>query len=103
MRYCVLGESWAIFDQATVPSESIQEKQTVQSEEGISPWSSDSKEFGNGSPPDWKNKDSGSGTEQWSKRRRDQEGWWDTSAEPEGMSKIRIKIKNYPLCIFLFL
>ncbi|XP_018579344.1 protein disabled isoform X2 [Anoplophora glabripennis] len=77
------GESWAIFDQATVPSESIKEKQTVQSEEGISPWSSDSKEFGNGSPPDWRSKDSGSGTEQWSKRRRDQEGWWDTSAEPE--------------------
>ncbi|KAJ8972313.1 hypothetical protein NQ314_000228 [Rhamnusium bicolor] len=77
------GESWAIFDQGTVPSELIKEKQAVQSEEGISPWSSDSKEFGNGSPPDWRSKDSGSGAEQWSKRRRDQEGWWDTSAEPE--------------------
>ncbi|KAJ8962804.1 hypothetical protein NQ318_001203 [Aromia moschata] len=76
-------ESWAIFDQGGIPSEEIKEKQAVQSEEGISPWSSDSKEFGNGSPPDWKSKDSGSGPEHWSKRRKDQEGWWDTSAEPE--------------------
>ncbi|KAJ8910787.1 hypothetical protein NQ315_015128 [Exocentrus adspersus] len=77
------GQSWAIFDQPTVPLELAKEKQAVQSEEGISPWSSDSKEFGNGSPPDWRSKDSGSSAEQWSKRRRDQEGWWDTSAEPE--------------------
>ncbi|CAH0552143.1 unnamed protein product [Brassicogethes aeneus] len=73
------GESWAIFDQANVPSEPSKEKQ--QSEEGVSPWSSDSKEFGNGSPTDWKRGDSGS--EQWPKKRREQEGWWDTSAEPE--------------------
>ncbi|XP_049817502.1 protein disabled isoform X2 [Aethina tumida] len=75
------GESWAIFDQANIPVEPIKEKQ--QSEEGVSPWSSDSKEFGNGSPSDWKRGDSGSGGDQWSKKRRDQEGWWDTSAEPE--------------------
>lgn len=81
----ISGESWAIFDQG-VPPESIKEKQTVQSEEGISPWSSDSKEFGNGSPLEWQRGDSESGCDHWSRRRirKDQEGWWDTSAEPEG-------------------
>ncbi|XP_008195099.1 protein disabled isoform X2 [Tribolium castaneum] len=79
------GESWAIFDQGNVPPESVKEKQAVQSEEGVSPWSSDSKEFGNNSPPDWRRGDSESGGDRWTKRRgrRDQEGWWDTSAEPE--------------------
>ncbi|XP_044264647.1 protein disabled isoform X2 [Tribolium madens] len=79
------GESWAIFDQGNVPAESAKEKQGVQSEEGVSPWSSDSKEFGNNSPPDWRPGDSESGGDRWTKRRirRDQEGWWDTSAEPE--------------------
>ncbi|XP_074037034.1 DAB adaptor protein isoform X3 [Leptinotarsa decemlineata] len=76
------GESWAIFDQGTIPVESVTENQEKQSEEGVSPWSSDSKEFGNGSPPGWRSKDSGSGTEQYPKKRRDQEGWWDTSADP---------------------
>lgn len=61
------------------------EKRTAQSEEGLSPWSSDSKEFGNGSPPEWRRGDSGSGGDCWVKRRsrRDHDGWWDTSAEPE--------------------
>ncbi|XP_068894247.1 protein disabled isoform X8 [Tenebrio molitor] len=79
------GESWAIFDQSNIAAESVKEKQAVQSEEGVSPWSSDSKEFGNGSPPEWRRGDSGSGGDQWTKRRirREQEGWWDTSAEPE--------------------
>ncbi|KAG5897297.1 hypothetical protein JTB14_011462 [Gonioctena quinquepunctata] len=77
------GESWAIFDQGNIPMEAITEKQAVQSEEGVSPWSSDSKEFANGSPPGWRSKDSCSGTEQYPKKRRDQEGWWDTSADPE--------------------
>ncbi|KAJ8972880.1 hypothetical protein NQ317_015785 [Molorchus minor] len=78
------GESWAIFDRGVGrPLEEVKEKQAVQSEEGVSPWSSDSKEFGNGSPTEWRSKDSGSGTEQWPKRTKDQEGWWDTSAEPE--------------------
>ncbi|XP_063921496.1 protein disabled isoform X4 [Zophobas morio] len=78
------GESWAIFDQG-MPLESTKEKQTVQSEEGVSPWSSDSKEFGNGSPLEWQRGDSESGGDHWTRRRmrRDQEGWWDTSAEPE--------------------
>lgn len=80
-----IGESWAIFDQSNIAAESVKEKQAVQSEEGVSPWSSDSKEFGNGSPPEWRRGDSGSGGDQWTKRRirREQEGWWDTSAEPE--------------------
>ncbi|XP_063921494.1 protein disabled isoform X2 [Zophobas morio] len=66
-------------------AESTKEKQTVQSEEGVSPWSSDSKEFGNGSPLEWQRGDSESGGDHWTRRRmrRDQEGWWDTSAEPE--------------------
>ncbi|KAK4884258.1 hypothetical protein RN001_000529 [Aquatica leii] len=75
------GESWAIFDQ---PNLSQQVSRDKQSEEGISPWSSDSKEFGNGSPPDWRQRtDSGSGAERWASGKKDQEGWWDTSAEPE--------------------
>ncbi|XP_072389081.1 protein disabled isoform X3 [Diabrotica undecimpunctata] len=77
------GESWAIFDQETAHLESVKEKQAVQSEEGVSPWSSDSKEFGGGSPPGWRSKDSGSGTEPFPRKRRDQDGWWDTAAEPE--------------------
>ncbi|KAK9759072.1 Phosphotyrosine interaction domain (PTB/PID) [Popillia japonica] len=83
------GESWAIFDQLNSVQESSKEKQNVQSEEGVSPWSSDSKEFGNdGSPPDWEPRiNSGSGGERrWNRRRRgdpDGGGWWDTSAEPE--------------------
>lgn len=65
----------------------------MQSEEGVSPWSSDSKEFGTGSPPDWRSKDSGSGTEPLPRKRRDQDGWWDTAAEPEGSAKINIKVR----------
>ncbi|XP_031327904.1 protein disabled isoform X5 [Photinus pyralis] len=76
-----LGESWAIFDQ---PNLSQQVSRDKHSEEGVSPWSSDSKEFGNGSPPEWRHRtDSGSGAERWACHRREQEGWWDTSAEPE--------------------
>ncbi|XP_050312433.1 uncharacterized protein LOC126747689 isoform X2 [Anthonomus grandis grandis] len=79
------GESWAIFDQPSVPSEAKDNLMTAQSEEGVSPWSSDSKEFGNRSPIDWK-------TEQKPTERRkkqtnralNQEDWWDTSADPEG-------------------
>ncbi|KAF5280274.1 hypothetical protein FQR65_LT03082 [Abscondita terminalis] len=75
------GESWAIFDQ---PNLSQQVSKDKQSEECISPWSSDSKEFGNSSPPDWRQRtDSGSGAERWASVKREQEGWWDTSAEPE--------------------
>ncbi|GJQ66151.1 Dab [Trypoxylus dichotomus] len=82
------GESWAMFDQLNSTQESSKEKQNVQSEEGVSPWSSDSKEFGNGSPPDWEPRiDSGSGGDRrWNRRKRgdsDGGGWWDTSAEPE--------------------
>ncbi|XP_056645938.1 protein disabled isoform X2 [Diorhabda sublineata] len=77
------AESWAIFDQESNQLESVKEKQAVQSEEGVSPWSSDSKEFGEASPPGWINKDSGSGTEQFPRKRRDQDGWWDTAAESE--------------------
>lgn len=85
----MLGESWAIFDQPNSAQESSKEKQNVQSEEGVSPWSSDSKEFGNSSPPDWEpriDSGSGGGDRRWSRRRRgdpDGGGWWDTSAEPE--------------------
>ncbi|XP_045476508.1 protein disabled isoform X2 [Harmonia axyridis] len=78
------GESWAIFDQTNTPQESVREKQAVQSEEGLS-WSSDSKD-GNGSPSDYrKGPDSESGGDRWPRKsvRKDQEGWWDTSAEPE--------------------
>ncbi|KAK5648976.1 hypothetical protein RI129_003868 [Pyrocoelia pectoralis] len=75
------GESWAIFDQ---PNLSQQVSRDKQSEEGVSPWSSDSKEFGNGSPPEWRQRtDSGSGADRWPPHRREQEGWWDTSAEPK--------------------
>ncbi|CAH1163912.1 unnamed protein product [Phaedon cochleariae] len=79
----VTGESWAIFDQASAPIDPATEKQAVQSEEGVSPWSSDSKEFGEGSPPGWRSRDSGSGNERYLEKRRDKDGWWDTSAEPE--------------------
>lgn len=82
-----VAESWAIFDQPNIVQESNKDKQNIQSEEGVSPWSSDSKEFGNGSPPEWRSRgDSGSGGDNWSRRpKREQEGWWDTSAEPEGI------------------
>ncbi|CAH1954612.1 unnamed protein product [Acanthoscelides obtectus] len=98
------GESWAIFDQPALPttilpdkdkqsltSQTHQLQQTTQSEEGASPWSSDSKEFGDGSPTEWGEKESGGSEGRWSvegrrgksRGRGDQEGWWDTSAEPE--------------------
>lgn len=85
----LLGESWAIFDQLNSTQESSKDKQNAQSEEGVSPWSSDSKEFANdGSPPEWEPPiDSGSGGDRRCRRRRrgnlDGGGWWDTSAEPE--------------------
>lgn len=76
-------ESWAIFDTPNHRPES-KEKQ-VQSEEGVSPWSSDSKEFGNGSPSDWQQRrDSGSEGD-WTRRRRDRDAsWWDTQGEVGG-------------------
>lgn len=67
--------------------DSAKEKQPLQSEEGVSPWSSDSKEFGNGSPSEIRSKDS-SGPELRSKKGKDQDGWWDTSAEPGENTKI---------------
>ncbi|XP_017777632.1 PREDICTED: protein disabled isoform X2 [Nicrophorus vespilloides] len=80
------AESWAIFDRPVIAAESKDTK-AVQSEEGVSPWSSDSKEFGNGSPPEWRQRiDSESGGDQWNgadKRKEHESGWWDTSAEPE--------------------
>lgn len=85
----VAAESWAIFDQPHMSNDETKIKQGVQSEEAMSPWSSDSKEFGNGSPVEGRQRvDSSSGGDQWVKIRnkRDQDGWWDTSAEPEGMS-----------------
>lgn len=55
--FVCLGESWAIFDQANIQQEENNNKPTTtQSEEGVSPWSSDSKEFGNGSPPGWRHR-----------------------------------------------
>lgn len=82
--YLILAESWAIFDQPNIAQEAAKDKQNIQSEEGVSPWSSDSKEFGNGSPPEWRPRGD-SGSDHWARRpKRDQEGWWDTSAEPEG-------------------
>lgn len=51
------GESWAIFDQANLQEEENNNKPiAIQSEEGVSPWSSDSKEFGNASPPGWRHR-----------------------------------------------
>ncbi|KAH1001073.1 hypothetical protein HUJ04_013332 [Dendroctonus ponderosae] len=76
----VLRESWAIFDQPSVPSESKEIQGAAQSEEGVSPWSSDSKEFGNRSPTEWKKEPK---SVERRKKNRDQEGWWDTSADPE--------------------
>lgn len=61
--------------------DSAKEKQPLQSEEGVSPWSSDSKEFGNGSPSGMRSKDS-SGPDLRPKKSKEQDGWWDTSAEP---------------------
>lgn len=64
--------------------DSAKEKLPLQSEEGVSPWSSDSKEFGNGSPSERRSKDS-SGPDLRPKKgkgQKGQEGWWDTSAEP---------------------
>ncbi|CAG9863532.1 unnamed protein product [Phyllotreta striolata] len=83
----VTGESWAIFDRDAVRADASKDKRPVQSEEGASPWSSDSKEFGAGSPPEWRSKDSGSGTDPLPRtRRRDRDGWWDANdaAEPDG-------------------
>ncbi|XP_025830204.1 protein disabled [Agrilus planipennis] len=74
-------KDWTVFDQ-TKPQ--VVEKLSLQSEEGVSPWSSDSKEFGNASPPEWKEAvNSGGG--RWIKQAslKDQEKWWDNSAEPE--------------------
>ncbi|KAK9880484.1 hypothetical protein WA026_011729 [Henosepilachna vigintioctopunctata] len=80
----ITGESWAIFDHGNMQQESPREKQATQSEEGLSPWSSDSKD-GNGSPSDYRRGDSESGADNWTRRigHRNQDGWWDTSAEPE--------------------
>lgn len=75
------GESWAIFDQTSVPSEMKVNLDAIQSEEGVSPWSSDSKEFGNRSPTDWKAESKGN---ERRRKTRDQGDWWDTSADPEG-------------------
>lgn len=52
----------------------------------MSPWSSDSKEFGNGSPSELRSKDS-SGPELRAKKDKCQDGWWDTSAEPGEITK----------------
>lgn len=82
----VAAESWAIFDQPNLSNDENKPKQSVQSEEALSPWSSDSKEFGNGSPVEGRQRmDSSSGGDQWVKIRgkREQDGWWDASAEPE--------------------
>lgn len=67
----------------------------MQSEEGLS-WSSDSKD-GNGSPSDYRKGDSESG-DQWTRKgaKKDQEGWWDTSAEPESEYRFLI-VKNLKL------
>nr|CAI5868869.1 unnamed protein product [Callosobruchus analis] len=73
------GESWAIFDQPSLQTTVVPDKeksspaphadhqlqQTTQSEEGASPWSSDSKEFGDGSPTEWGGKESGGSEERW--------------------------------------
>lgn len=47
-----------------------------QSEEGVSPWSSDSKEFGNGSPPEWTTVRQG-----WGRPKQEQEEWWDAAED----------------------
>lgn len=74
-------ESWAIFD---TPRRDAKDKQ-AQSEEGVSPWSSDSKEFGNGSPSEWQQRrDSGSEGD-WHRRRRNRDGtWWENQADLKG-------------------
>ncbi|XP_044738255.1 protein disabled isoform X2 [Chrysoperla carnea] len=86
------AESWAIFDTPKIQKPMPKEKHN-QSEEGISPWSSDSKEFTNTSPTvDWRNrKDSGgSGSDkQWPKQPRnkpdaDNRGWWDSELKLRG-------------------
>ncbi|XP_060523966.1 protein disabled [Cylas formicarius] len=76
-----LGESWAVFDQTGgATSASLKENLcTAHSEEGVSPWSSDSKEFAAGSPTEWRKNPK---NERWQEK-REQDGWWDTSAEPE--------------------
>lgn len=76
------GESWAVFDQNTGSMDSAKEKQPLQSEEGVSPWSSDSKEFGNGSPSEMRSKDSSGPDLRPKKGKKGQDGWWQTSADP---------------------
>lgn len=86
--FSTVGESWAIFDKPNINREEQKSKHVIQNEEGaVSPWSSDSKEFVNGSPPEWRQRvDSSSGGDHCIRRRksREQDDWWDTSAEPEG-------------------
>lgn len=73
-------ESWAIFD---TPRRDAKEKQ-AQSEEGVSPWSSDSKEFGNGSPSEWHQQRRDSGD--WNRRRRNRDGtWWENQTDVKGV------------------
>lgn len=87
------AESWAIFDTPNIRQE-VKEKQ-VQSEEGVSPWSSDSKEFGNGSPLDWQQRRDSESEGDWGRKRRDRDGtWWDTQAEMEGKLFILLTLRN---------
>lgn len=77
------AESWAIFDQTQEENNNNNKPHTVQSEEGVSPWSSDSKEFGNVSPPPRQERRGRQESGRCRRRMREQETWWDTSAEPE--------------------
>lgn len=67
----LLVENWAVFAEGPVKDK--------QSEEGVSPWSSDSKEFGNGSPPEWTmRRNSG---DRWGRVKQEQEEWWDAAED----------------------
>lgn len=74
------GESWAIFDAPNIRPEA---KEKVQSEEGVSPWSSDSKEFGNGSPLDWQQRRDSESEGDWGRKKKDG-AWWEAQGEIEG-------------------
>lgn len=58
----------------------------------MSPWSSDSKEFGNGSPPEWTTVRQG-----WDRPKQEQEEWWDAAEDiVDDSVQGKLNLKTYP-------